>query len=46
MNAPSNIDHTCSRKNAEKLTALAKARRLPHNSRCRRGNMRDPDSAG
>jgi hypothetical protein len=46
MNAPSNIDHTCSRKNAEKLTALAKARRLPHNSRCRRGNMRDLDSAG
>jgi hypothetical protein len=46
MNAPSNIHHTCSRKNTEKLTALAKARRLPHNSRYRRGDMRDPDSAG
>jgi hypothetical protein len=46
MNAPSNVDHTFSRKNAEKLTALVNARRLPHNSRCRRGDMRDSDSAG
>jgi hypothetical protein len=37
---------SCCRKSAENLTALANARRLSHNSRCRRGNMRDPDSAG
>jgi hypothetical protein len=46
MNTPSNMDHPCCRKNPGNLTALANARRLPHNSRCRRGNMRDPDSAG
>jgi hypothetical protein len=39
MSAPSNVDDTCCRGNAEKLTALANARRLPHNSRCRRGNI-------